>query len=180
MKKALIAAAILLPILIIGSLFSYVLYQGPRMKEQAHLRAFQAPAPLPPPGTVTVQPPPNLLPEAAEAAGLKNPLSGTPEDLERGKVYYQYYCLFCHGEGGGGNGPVGESYMPAPADLRTPRVRGYGDGQLLRAMLTGVGHEPVLEQVVPARHRWYLVLYVRELGRQGAISFINNAGRASH
>lgn len=166
MKKKLIAAAVIIPILILASLFGYVLYNGPRMREQLHVRAFQTIAPLPPKGTMTVQPG-EKLPSGAEAAALENPLSGSRGEVGRGKVYYQYYCIFCHGEGGAGNGPVGESYTPVPADLRTARVAGYGDGQLLRAMLTGIGHEPVLEQVVPARHRWYLVLYVRALGRNG-------------
>ena len=58
---------------------------------------------------------------------------------------------------------MGESYIPVPADLRSAKVRRYRDGELLRAMLKGKGHEPVLEQVVPVRHRWYLVLYVRSL-----------------
>ena len=68
-----------------------------------------------------------------------------------------------------GNGPVGESYFPAPADLRTGKVSHYSDGRLLRAMLTGIGHEPVLERVVPPRHRWCLVLYVRSLAQGGLV-----------
>jgi len=36
------------------------------------------------------------------------------------------------------------------------------DGEILYAMLTGTGHEPVLQRVVPPPYRWYLVLYVRQ------------------
>jgi hypothetical protein len=94
---------------------------------------------------------------------LTNPLQPTPTILGAGKIYYSYYCVFCHGESGAGDGPVGHSYVPPPADLRSPRVAAYGDGRLLQAMLRGVGHEPVLERVVAPEHRWPLVLYVRTL-----------------
>jgi hypothetical protein len=42
-----------------------------------------------------------------------------------------------------------------------------GDGELFAAMLLGVGHEPVMERIVQPAHRWYLVLYMRALGRPG-------------
>ncbi|MDQ1256891.1 MAG: hypothetical protein QG656_1491 [Candidatus Hydrogenedentes bacterium] len=59
---------------------------------------------------------------------------------------------------------MGQSYVPRPADLCGPKVQGYSDGEILRTMLTGEGHEPVLGRVVPTEHRWPLVLYVRALG----------------
>jgi hypothetical protein len=34
---------------------------------------------------------------------------------------------------------------------------------LLRMMLTGAGHEPVLGYTVLPEHRWYLVLFLRSL-----------------
>ena len=41
-------------------------------------------------------------------------------------------------------------------------MQALSDGQLFQAMLTGPGHQPVLERVVPPEHRPYLVLYVRQ------------------
>ena len=32
--------------------------------------------------------------------------------LAIGKNVYGYYCAFCHGTDGAGNGPVGRSYVP--------------------------------------------------------------------
>ena len=90
-------------------------------------------------------------------------MADTAADRARGKVYYDYYCVFCHGDKGDGNGPVGESYVPVPADLRAAKIQAYADGELLRAMLVGTGHEPVLGRVVHPEHRWYLVLYVRSM-----------------
>ncbi|UFS70366.1 cytochrome C [Geomonas sp. RF6] len=164
-KYALLAIFIGLPALALAALYAYVFYTGPRMKVQPHIRAYQTVAPLPPKGTVPVQAP-SPLPSAAEAGRFKNPLSESADTLGRGKVYYEYYCVFCHGDEGAGDGPVGESYVPKPADLRGGKIAAYDDGTLLRGMLTGIGHQPVLEQVVPQEHRWYLVAFVRSLQKR--------------
>jgi len=37
------------------------------------------------------------------------------------------------------------------------------DGALYRAMLTGIGHEPVLSYVIEPKARWYVVSYMRYL-----------------
>jgi hypothetical protein len=47
-------------------------------------------------------------------------------------------------------------------------VQSLSDGQLFRAMLTGEGHRPVLQRVVPEGSRPYLVLYVRQFPGGGA------------
>lgn len=77
-----------------------------------------------------------------------------------------YYCVACHDEGGRAPGPVGRSYVPLPTSLRTQKIAEYGDGELLRAMRTGVGHEPVLGRVIRESHRWPLVVYLRQLGAE--------------
>ncbi|BCS54203.1 cytochrome C [Geobacter sp. SVR] len=162
MKKAILAVVALF-VLFLAGLYAVVLYNGPRMTVQPHIRAFQAILPPLPAGVATVEPP-DRLPEAGQAARDVSPLESSSTNRERGRIYYHYYCVFCHGEQGAGDGPVGQSYQPVPADLHSARIGRYGDGQLLRAMLTGIGHEPVLERVVPPGHRWYLVQYVRWLG----------------
>ncbi len=138
--------------------FAYLLMDGPHMRDQATVRSWERAAPLPAEGTVPVRPRPALPP-----ADATNPRAGDPDAAQAGRVYYEYYCLACHGNAADGNGPVGESYIPAPADLRTPRVADMADGQLLRASLTGTGHTPVLEKVVPPGHRWPIVTYLRSL-----------------
>jgi len=148
--------------LLVAGGFTYVIYTGPKMKVQPHIRTYQAVAPPLPPGSVPVQVPTRLDDSAAQLAG---PVSATPSDLANGKTYYTYYCVFCHGEKGDGLGAVGESWDPAPADLRTVRVRQMSRPQLLKSMLTGVGHDPVLEMVVHPRFRRELVLYVAALAQ---------------
>ena len=147
---------------------AYLVFSGPRMKVQPHMKAYQAVMPPTPAGAVPVSDPlPSpLTPESA--AAMTNPLSATAENAERGRTYYGYYCVACHGEAGDGRGPVAESYDPAPSDLRTETVQSLPDGQLLHVSLTGVGHAPVLERVVPEDTRWLIVLYVRHLGADAA------------
>ena len=144
------------------AVFLYLLLTGPRMIVQPHILTYEARMALPPAGSVAVDRP-VLLPTAEEAQTMTNPLAATEQSLARGKTYYGYYCAFCHGETGAGDGPVGESYVPAPSDLRGAAIQAYSDGQMLRAMLLGVGNAPVLEKVVPSDQRWYIVLYVRSL-----------------
>lgn len=160
---------------VVGGLFLYQFLYAPRMKNQPHLRAYEAIMPPPPPGSVPLSPLP-ALPSAEEVSQRSNPLPPTAGNIARGKVYYAYYCLTCHGEHGDGNGPVGQSYMPVPADLRTPKIREYDDGRLLRAMLAGTGHEPVLPRVVPPEHRWHLVLFLRNLKAEGGLPGNRNMG----
>jgi hypothetical protein len=156
-------------------------WQGnPQMIYQPHIKSYEAQMPMPQEGTVPVtawNPP---LPSEAQAAGLMNPLTAnrrpTADDCLRGKTYYEYYCGFCHGEQGDGNGPVGQSYVPKPSDLRSRKVQSLSDGQLLRASLLGTGHETslattrksgILLNTVLPQHRWHIVLYVRSLGQKG-------------
>lgn len=142
-------------------LVGYLMFAGPRMRTQPRILPFQAAMPLAPADAVPLVDPVPYLPSIEAAMKLRNPLKPTPENLARGKVYYRYYCLFCHGEHGDGHGPVGESYVPVPANLRTAKIKAYPDGKLLHAMLAGPGHEPILPRVVPPEHRWPLVLYIR-------------------
>lgn len=157
-------------IILLGMIYvlamGYFLFVGPRMKNQPHLRAYDAKMPHLPAGAVPVKDARLPLPTTQQAASLRNPLPATPDNIQRGRTYYQYYCIFCHGQTGDGYGPVGESFFPTPTDLRGAKVKALSDGQLLRAMLTGTGHEPVLETTVLSEHRWYLVLYVRSLAAE--------------
>ncbi len=149
-----------------GCAYVYFMLTGPHMKDQPHILAYQYQMPLPPKGIVPVEPDENALPSPDQLMRLRSPLPDTPGNRSRGKTYYDYYCVFCHGDTGQGNGPVGNGYMPKPADLHSPGILQMSDGELLKAMLTGPGHDPVLTRIVPVRHRWYLVLYTRVIGSE--------------
>jgi len=153
-KKYIIGLGIV--VIIVLAAAAYLLFTGPHMEQQENLRTFEKSEMLPPPNSVPVEKFPTL-PAVNESNRLKN----TPENFERGRVYYNYYCVFCHGVGLDGNGPVGKSYVPKPADLRADTIKNQADGRLVNNMLTGVGHTPVLQRVIPYKYWWYLCLYVK-------------------
>jgi mono/diheme cytochrome c family protein len=148
-------------VVFMGAVFFLMFTGNPRMEEQANIRSFQARMPTMPAGLVAVRDVVPRIPTTAQAEELAR-LDETPANLQAARVYYGYYCVFCHGQGGDGDGPVGLGFVPNPPDFRL-RVRDYSPGQIYRAMLTGAGHEPMLNRIVPTYARPYLVLYVRHL-----------------
>lgn len=155
----------LLGIALVMLVYFTIMFIGPRMRVTQQVRSFQKSMPQLTETVVPVEADRYRVPDMREATGMKNPLSKKDENVHRGKVYYEYYCIFCHGTNGQGDGPVGYSYMPSPVDLHDPKILRMKDGELFRSMLVGIGHEPVLPRVVLPEHRWYLVVYVRELGK---------------
>lgn len=131
---------------------------GPRMREQISIQPYRQAMPTAPRGAVPIQ-------GRLESLAAKRPVSSRqrPELLDDGRIFYGYYCKMCHGAKGDGNGPVGESFVPKPADLTSPTIRGLTDDALYRRMLHGVGHDPVMSQTVLLEHRRPIVLYVRSL-----------------
>ncbi len=156
---------VIVPVIVVigGATAAYLLFTGPRMFVQPNIRQFQAIMPVTPPNTIPVKYVIEPLPSKEQAQKLINPLDANEMNVAKGKVYYGYYCAFCHGDKGDGFGPVGYSYIPVPSDLRSPKVRAMSDGELLYSMLTGTGHAPMLQRIVPSECRWYLVIYVRWL-----------------
>jgi len=144
----------------------YLLFVGPRMYIQPSIRPFQTVFPAPSPNSIPVTEVFEPLPIKEKWLKIANPVADTNENIAKGKVYYGYYCAFCHGETGNGFGPVGHSYVPTPTDLRNEKVRSMTDGEILYSMLTGTGHAPMLQRIVLPEYRWYLVLYVRQLGNE--------------
>ena len=162
-KKYIIAIGIIL-LVVLGVAIS-LLFTGPHMENAECLRTFEKSELLPPPHSI----PTEKLTELP-ADNENNPLENTPENFNKGKVYYSYYCVFCHGIDLDGNGPVGKSYIPKPADLRIDKIKNEPDGQMVKNMLTGIGHTPVLERVVPYKFWWYIALYVKNYKSETTLS----------
>ena len=136
---------------------------GPHMNIQPAVRPYNQTVPAMPEGTVPTRG--RLVTFTSNQAKTNNPLTADATNLANGKIYYQYYCLMCHGEKGDGNGPVGQSYVPIPTDLSSPKIKAMPDGELYKRMLFGVGHDPVLDQTVNPSHRWPIVLYLRTFAK---------------
>ena len=155
-NKGLLIQMALVALLFAVGVYLVLLMTGPDMKVQQSLTSYDARMPVLPEDSVPAQP--GLFFPSERQAGK----AATP-NMARGKFAYDAYCVFCHGEKGDGEGPVGQSFAPGPGDLRTDKVRAMNDQPLLRAMLTGTGHDPVLPRVVPPDDRSSLLLYVRTL-----------------
>ena len=166
MKLPVVIAVI---VLVAGSaVVSLLLFTGPHMTKQPHVLPYQDSVAAPAPGAVPVEG--NGLWPEDDSALLKPPEAAASA---AGKTYYGYYCAFCHGENGDGNGPVGQSIVPKPSDLRDSAIRAMSDSVLSEAMLNGEGHtvmrdsvrRPVLARIIPPAQIPAIVQYVRELER---------------
>ena len=140
----------------------------PRMGRQPSVKPFERKMPALPQGLVPFGAPAPFPRDPRQAAKAANPVRPTPRAVLLGGIYYGYYCLMCHGERADGNGAVGQSYDPKPADLTSAKVQALPDGTLCLAMVTGPGHvsargEPVLEPTVALERRWLVVHYLRTL-----------------
>jgi mono/diheme cytochrome c family protein len=143
----------------VAAIALYLMFSGPRMRTQPKYLPDQAQVPPTPEGTVPVS-------LAMADVPSENPLPDTEAMRATGHVYYGYYCAFCHGDAGQATGPVGRSYVPAPPHLTRRDIQAKSDGELYRAMVTGIGHEPVLDYVIDPQARWYIIRYVRALPRE--------------
>lgn len=153
-KKILIIIAAVTVVFIL--ITAKMLLTGPRMRNQASIRTFEAEMPVLPDDVIPYH-------DDNEEAGYNtfDEVYSVAEMIDMGGVYYGYYCVFCHGDDGKGNGPVGESYTPKPADLASDTIREYTEEELYYASFYGTGHEPVLERVVPMKHRKSILLYIQ-------------------
>jgi high-affinity iron transporter len=121
-----------------------------------------------------------LAPEAGlqvELAGLRRDLAaavGAPLDpmpsrapsLVRGEALYGQYCASCHGDDGGGDGVLGASLDPPPADLTDfDALRTVPPVEFFRKINVGVAGTamPGFTEQLDADERWAVALYAATL-----------------
>jgi mono/diheme cytochrome c family protein len=92
---------------------------------------------------------------------LANPLAGQGPSA-MGDTLFHTYCAVCHGNLGGGDGPVAKK-IGSPS-LLTDRAKGYTDGYLYSIIRYGRGVMPRYgDKVYRPDRRWEIVNYVRKL-----------------
>lgn len=102
---------------------------------------------------------------------MRNPLSGTPGQVEQGRLLFQVEaqpnCTACHGAQGDGAGPMGMGLVPPPRNFTCAETMNpISDGQLFWIIRNGsegtampaFGH-------LPDESVWQIILYLRELGQ---------------
>ena len=99
-------------------------------------------------------------------SGPVNPIPPNPDSVAIGRPLYLANCLPCHGPAGKGDGPVGLTLNPRPADLSLHAVPGvHTDGQLWTWITNGYPGSvmPSFKAVLTDDQRWNVVNYVRTL-----------------
>jgi len=94
---------------------------------------------------------------------LVNGLPATPETTALGAERYGFYCVQCHGVRADGNGTVGQSFAPLPANLKSPEVREQQDGELFYKIRFGFNRHPPLYSTLNDRETWAIVRFIRSL-----------------
>ncbi len=97
-----------------------------------------------------------------------NPILPSVASIAAGEALYQERCLPCHGVSGRGDGPVGLSLNPRPADLTLHTAPGvHPDGQLFLWISQGYPGSamPAFESLLSEEQRWNLVNYIRTLAQ---------------
>lgn len=112
-----------------------------------------------------------------------NPLSATPENVERGQKTFGAYCMVCHGLDGQNTGvPFAEKMSPPVPPLNSSAVQSYSDGQLHWIIQNGVSPSgmPASKDVFRDEEIWQLVLYIRHLPPKGSLGepAVYNGGEA--
>jgi len=112
-----------------------------------------------------------------EAGGKKNPLPETEEILSQGQEVFAGSCAFCHGSDGRGGTSIGRSMDPPAADLNSPHVQHWSDGELFWIVQNGVRHTgmPSWRSTISDDDTWKLARFIHSLPHIGSGSAVTAA-----
>jgi copper transport protein len=95
-----------------------------------------------------------------------NPVAPNSESIAAGQALFSASCAACHGVEGKGDGPVGLTLNPRPADLRQHAIPGiHTDAQLFEWITNGFpgSRMPAFKNTLSDTDRWNLVNFIRTL-----------------
>jgi len=100
--------------------------------------------------------------------GPQNPIQPDAASVSRGQPLYQSWCVPCHGVAGKGDGPIGITLNPPPADLTAHTAPGvHTDRQLYLWITNGYPNSqmPAFKGQLDDQQRWDIVNYIRTLAQ---------------
>lgn len=95
-----------------------------------------------------------------------NPIPPNRDSVAAGQALYTTHCASCHGAAGKGDGPVGVTLNPRPADLSQHAIPGvHSDAQLFEWITDGFpgSRMPAFKTALSDTDRWNLVNFIRTL-----------------
>jgi cytochrome c len=104
--------------------------------------------------------------------GAKNPLPGTPMNIDNGRDAFSHYCAACHGLDGQNTGvPFADSMSPPAPMLNSSQVQSYTDGQLKWLIDNGISPSgmPGSKGILTDNEIWSIVVYIRHLPPAGSL-----------
>ncbi|MFQ5399511.1 MAG: copper resistance protein CopC [Anaerolineae bacterium] len=97
-----------------------------------------------------------------------NPIPPNADSIAAGEGLYRINCIPCHGVTGAGDGPVGRTLNPPPANLTIHTAPGvHPDGRLYNWVTAGVPGSvmPAFGKTLTDEERWHIVNYIRTLNQ---------------
>ena len=95
---------------------------------------------------------------------LTNPFNQTEDNLVRGKLVYQAFCLSCHGDQGDGQGHLVTSgvYKYPVRTLVSDEMKNRPDGEIFHSISLGFGVMGAHGFMIHPEDRWKTILYIRK------------------
>jgi len=95
-----------------------------------------------------------------------NPIPLNTQSIATGQALFSTNCAPCHGQTGKGDGQVGLTLNPRPADLTQHAIPGiHTDAQLFEWITNGFpgSRMPAFKSALSDTDRWHLVNFIRTL-----------------
>jgi putative copper resistance protein D len=105
---------------------------------------------------------------AAQIPATANPVPASVASIASGQTLYTQKCVACHGPLGKGDGPIGHTLNPPPADLSMHVMPGvHSDGDLFGWITNGYPGSamPAFDRSLGDKQRWDLVNFIRTLAK---------------
>jgi mono/diheme cytochrome c family protein len=169
MKKIIVIASILVAFVLIAYKGLTIIdndFMPGRMRETPAIKPYEEPLLIMEQGVIPFEGGEAVY-RAAHGKKLNSPIvRGDPNSIKLGRTLYSTYCAQCHGKYHDGNGTVGQSFHPLPADLRSVKVQTLPEGMLFKEISYGVpnGRQPPLATTIEVMDRWRIVAYLKSLG----------------
>ncbi len=97
---------------------------------------------------------------------LTNPFEPTDQVMADGQVLYTRFCAHCHGNDGGGQGPVNAQYKGVANISATGALKNMNGGHIYHVITHGKGRMWAHASLVNPDERWKIVWYVHKLQGQ--------------